>query len=238
MIAKICSAIPYGFEGKIIEVEGDANKGLPAFNIVGMANRTISEAKERVRSAIANSGLNFPRRKLTISLAPAELLKDGSYLDLPIALSVLALAGQITEANVQGRLFVGELSLDGRVRAVRGIINVIEVAKEAGCREVFVPETNLAQAALVEGVKIYGVASLKGLYLALKGQQKLPEATERRVRAVRKSGYPEVRTRAKVACMTGVKQGARIMRLTEVVLGTKGRCCSIISGVRNWRSEH
>ena len=93
MIAKIDSAIPYGFAGKVIEVEGDANKGLPAFNIVGMANKTVSEAKERVRSAIANSDLCFPRKKLTISLAPAELLKDGSYLDLPIALSVLVLSG-------------------------------------------------------------------------------------------------------------------------------------------------
>ena len=178
MIAKIDSAIPYGFEGKIIEVEGDANKGLPAFNIVGMANKTISEAKERVRSAIVNSGLNFPKKKLTISLAPAELLKDGSYLDLPIALSVLVLAGQLTEGNVQGRMFVGELSLDGAVRAVRGIINVIEAAKEADCQEVYVPEANLRQARLVKGLKIYGVATLKGLFLALKGQQKLPEATE------------------------------------------------------------
>lgn len=209
MIAKICSAIPYGFEGKIIEVEGDANKGLPAFNIVGMANRTISEAKERVRSAITNSGLNFPRKKLTISLAPAELLKDGSYLDLPIALSVLALAGQITEANVQRRLFVGELSLDGRVRAVRGIINVIEAAKEAGCQEVFAPEANLAQAALVEGVKIYGVASLKGLYLALKGQQKLPEATERRVKAVRVKNDAEgaIRANERVSRGEGAGEG-------------------------------
>ncbi len=178
MIAKIHSAIPYGFEGKVIEVEGDANKGLPAFNIVGMANKTISEAKERVRSAIVNSELSFPNKKLTISLAPAELQKDGSYLDLPIALSVLVLSGQLRAEDVKGRMFVGELSLDGRVRPVHGIINVIEAAKEVGYDEVYVPEMNLAQAMLIKGIKIYGVATLKGLFLALKRQQELPTSAE------------------------------------------------------------
>ncbi|MBQ6143604.1 MAG: ATP-binding protein, partial [Clostridia bacterium] len=86
MTSKIFSAIPYGFGGKMVEVEGDMNWGLPAFNIVGMANKTINEAKERVRSAIVNSGFSFPDKKVTISLAPADLEKDGSYLDLPIAL--------------------------------------------------------------------------------------------------------------------------------------------------------
>ena len=89
MISKIKSAIPFGFGGKAVEVEGDINRGLPAFNIVGMANKTINESKERVRSAIVNSGFSFPDRKVTINLAPADLEKDGSYLDLPIALSVL-----------------------------------------------------------------------------------------------------------------------------------------------------
>ena len=89
MIAKIHSAIPCGFGSKLVEVEGDMNRGLPSFNIVGMANKTINEAKERVRSALVNSQFTFPSKKVTISLAPAELQKDGAYLDLPIALSVL-----------------------------------------------------------------------------------------------------------------------------------------------------
>ena len=88
MIAKIHSLIPYGFGGKLVEVESDMNRGLPAFNIVGMANKTINEAKERVRSAITNSDFSFPDKKVTINLAPAELLKDGAYLDLPIAVSI------------------------------------------------------------------------------------------------------------------------------------------------------
>lgn len=170
MIAKIYSAIPHDFSGEMVEVEGDMNRGLPAFNIVGMANKTINEAKERVRSALINSGFSFPDKKVTISLAPADLAKDGSHLDLPIALSVLLMSGQIIKSDTDGRMFVGELSLDGEIRPVKGIINIIEAAKTAGIKEVFVPFKNLSQAALIHDVKIYGVGTLKEVFLKLKGQ--------------------------------------------------------------------
>ena len=170
MIAKIHSIVPYGFDGKLVEVEGDMNRGLPAFNIVGMANKTINEAKERVRSAIVNSDFSFPDKKVTINLAPAELPKDGAYLDLPIALSVLLLSGQLIKADIDGRAFVGELSLNGEVKPVRGIINIVESAKQANYKEIFVPLKNLAQASLVPGINIYGIESLQSLYLTLKGQ--------------------------------------------------------------------
>ena len=176
MIAKIYSAIPYGFDGKLVEVEGDMNKGLPAFNIVGMANKTINEAKERVRSAIVNSGFSFPAKKVTINLAPAELPKDGAYLDLPIALSVLVVSGQLIKSDVAKKMFVGELSLDGEVKPVRGIINIIETAKRGGYSQIYVPMKNLAQAALVSGIEIYGVDTFQSLFLALKNQITLPNA--------------------------------------------------------------
>lgn len=178
MIAKIHSAIPYGFEGKLVEVEGDMNRGLPAFNIVGMASKTINESKERVRSAIVNSGFSFPDKKVTISLAPAELLKDGAYLDLPIALSVLVLSTQLLKTDISGKLFVGELSLNGRIRSVKGVINIVEAAREAGINEVYVPIKNLPQASLISGIKIYGVETLKQLFLALKKQETLLTADE------------------------------------------------------------
>ncbi|MBR3324093.1 YifB family Mg chelatase-like AAA ATPase [Candidatus Saccharibacteria bacterium] len=177
MISKIHSAIPYGFLAKPVEVEGDLNRGLPAFNIVGMANKTISEARDRVRSAISNSGFSFPDKKVTINLAPADLLKDGAYLDLPIALSVLVLSKQLLKTDVDGRLFVGELSLDGRVQPVRGIINIVEEAKRSGVSEVFVPIENLSQATLVSDVIVYGVESLAALYLHLKNQTILPSVS-------------------------------------------------------------
>lgn len=174
MIAKIHSAIPHGFDGRLVEVESDMNKGLPAFNIVGMANKTINEAKERVRSAIINSRFSFPNKKVTISLAPAELQKDGAYLDLPIALSILVLSGQLIKSDVEGKLFVGELSLNGELRPVKGIINIVESAKKAGYKKIYIPEKNLPQASLISGIEIYGVNALQNLFLALKNQLDLP----------------------------------------------------------------
>lgn len=170
MISKIHSAIPYGFEGKMVEVEGGMNHGLPAFNIVGMGNKTISEARDRVRSAIVNSGFSFPDKKITINLAPADLAKDGAYLDLAIALSVLVLSKQLLKTDVSDRLFVGELSLDGEVRPIRGVINILEEAKKNGIKTIYIPVKNLAQASLVSGVEIHGVESLTGLYMELKNQ--------------------------------------------------------------------
>lgn len=170
MISKVYSAIPYGFGGRIVEVEGDMNRGLPAFNIVGMASKTINEAKERVRSAVVNSKFDFPGRKVTVNLAPAELAKDGAYLDLPIALAILTLSGNLLEMDTRGKLFVGELSLDGKVRPVSGIINVVEAAREAGFREVYLPVANLPQATLIDGVELYGVDNLPNLYRQLKNQ--------------------------------------------------------------------
>ena len=177
MTSKIHSIVPYGFDGKLVEVEGDMNRGLPAFNIVGMANKTINEAKERVRSAIVNSGFSFPDKKVTINLAPAELQKDGAYLDLPIALSILVLSGQLIKNDVLDRAFVGELSLNGEIKPVRGIINIVETAKKAKYKEIFVPIRNLPQASLISDIAIYGVRTLQELYLALKSQITLPMAT-------------------------------------------------------------
>ncbi len=176
MIAKTYSVVPYGFEGRLVEVEGDMNRGLPAFNIVGMANKTINEAKDRVRSATVNSGFSFPEKKVTINLAPAELKKDGAYLDLSIALTIMVLSRQLLERDVRNRLFVGELSLNGEVKPVRGIINIVETAVKQGYTEIYVPMKNLPQASLVEGATIYGVETLKGLFLALKSQGTLPTA--------------------------------------------------------------
>ena len=175
MISKIHSVVPCGFDGKLVDVEGDINRGLPALNIVGMANKTINEAKERVKSAIINSGFSFPDKKITINLAPADILKDGSYLDLPIALTILVLSRQLLLADTKNKLFVGELSLDGTLRPVKGVINIVETAKLAGIREVYVPIKNLSQAALVRDVTVYGVTTLKELFVSLvTNQQNFP----------------------------------------------------------------
>ncbi len=177
MIAKVYSAIPYGFSGQLVEVEGGSNKGLPTFNIVGMANKTVSEARERVRTAIMNSGLTFPTTKVIVNLAPAELAKDGAQLDLPIALAVLAVSKQLLQTDLNLRLFVGELSLDGLVKPVRGIINIVETAKNAGFKEVYLPAENLPQASLITGITLFPIHSLADVFYHLKGIRLLAPAS-------------------------------------------------------------
>ena len=176
MIAKTYSIIPLGFSGSVIEIEGEKSHGLPIFNIVGMANKTVSEARERVKSAIKSAGFSFPDEKITINLAPADQEKEGSYLDLPIALNILILSGQLYQENLKDAelgdvIFVGELSLTGELRPVSGIINIVEAAKEAGFKRCFIPVKNFAQAALIKNIDLVGVNSLSELFLHLKNQQ-------------------------------------------------------------------
>ena len=160
-------------DSSLIEVEGDKTQGLPAFNIVGMARKTVSESRERVKSAIRTSGFSFPDEKLTINLAPADLEKEGTSLDLPIAINILILSGQLRQNDVDSCAFSGELSLDGSLRPVRGVINTTEAAKNAGLSTIFIPIQNLEQAKLVSGIKAIGVSNLFQLFLHLKGQQSI-----------------------------------------------------------------
>lgn len=170
MIAKVYSAIPHGYDGSIVTVEADSAKSLPSFNIVGMTTKTIFEARERVRSAITNSGFTFPAKKVTINLAPAELPKDGTHLDLPIALAILVISKQLALENLTNRAFIAELSLDGCLKPVRGIVNAVEAAKNHGFKEVFVAKDNLTHASLVPGIKITSANNLLEIFLYLKGQ--------------------------------------------------------------------
>ena len=178
MITKVYSAIPHGYTGKLIEVETSINKGLPAFNIVGMGDKTIFESKDRVRNAIQNSDLSFPIHKTTVNLAPANLIKTGSSLDLPITISILVASRQLTPSDISQKIFVGELSLSGEIRPVYGIINIIETAKAAGFTEVFIPAENLYSASIIHGITLYPVSNLKQLFLHLKHQKLIPPATE------------------------------------------------------------
>jgi magnesium chelatase family protein len=167
-VAKVISVAPIGFEGHFVEVESDATKGLPSLQIVGMGNKAIDEAKERVKSAIVNSLLEYPAKHITINLAPAELPKDGTHYDLPIALAILTSSGQLRQNEVHSAVFAGELALNGDLRPVRGAITMTEIAKKAGYDTIYLPEENTPQASLVGGIAIIGVTSLKALYLHLK----------------------------------------------------------------------
>ena len=170
MIAKVYTIIPYGYDGRIIEVECSITQGLPQFDIIGMANKTISEARQRVRNAIRSAGLKWPDARITINLAPAELAKDGTFFDLPIAVSILIASNQLLEDDVKGRIFSGELSLDGKVRPIRGIINILETGRTHGYKEFFLPKKNLSQASLIKDIDVIDISDLNELLLILKNQ--------------------------------------------------------------------
>lgn len=176
-VAQVLSVAPIGFDGFMVEVESDATKGLPSLQIVGLGNKAIDEAKERVKSAITNSLLEYPTRRITINLAPAELPKNGTHYDLPIALAILVSSGQLRQEELQGSAFAGELALDGHLRPIRGAITIAEAAKNAGLKHVFLPAANAPQASLVTGIDIIGISTLKELFLHLKREVTLrPQA--------------------------------------------------------------
>ena len=187
MITKVYSAIPYGYNGKIIEVEASLVKGLPVFNLVGMADKTIFESRDRVRNAIQNSDLTFPLQKVTVNLAPANLTKTGSTLDLPIAIAILAGSKQLTPLNITHKFFVGELSLSGDLRPVFGIINIVEAARDAGFTEIYLPRENLNSAAIVDNIKLFPVQNLRQLFLHLKGQTLITPVTSQNYQPARSS---------------------------------------------------
>lgn len=178
MVSKVLSATPYGFNGQTIEVESDISQGLPSLQIVGLGNKAIDEARDRVRSAIKNSSLDFPKGKITINLAPAELPKDGAQFDLPIALAILCSGKQLSQKSLDDKIFAGELALDGSLRPIRSAIAIAETAGSLGISSVFVPSENADQAMLVKGVTVFPVKNLKELFLHLKGEGSIPHAVK------------------------------------------------------------
>jgi magnesium chelatase family protein len=170
MVARVMTVAPIGFDGSLIEVESDATNGLPSLQIVGLGNKAIDEAKERVRSAINNSLLEFPKKKITINLAPAELPKDGAHYDVPIALAILCVSGQLRQKELDHAIYAGELALDGSLRPIKGAINIAETAKQHGYHRIYLPADNAAQASLIDGIEIIPITSIKQLYLHLKSE--------------------------------------------------------------------
>ncbi len=163
MLAKIHAAAVVGLEGEIVEVEVDTARGLPSFTIVGLPDTAVQESRERVQAAIKNAGLVFPRHRVTVNLAPADLRKEGPAYDLPIALGVLAAADQIPLDRLDQTLAVGELSLDGSLRHIRGILPIAALALQEGYKTLLVPQMDAAEAALVAGIDVLPVPSLTAL---------------------------------------------------------------------------
>ncbi len=174
MLAKVQSCAVIGLEGALVEVEVDLSNGLAAFTIVGLPDAAVNEAKERVRSAIKNSGGLFPYKRITANLAPADIRKEGPAYDLPIAIGVLLASGQINpDKQIDECLFLGELSLDGSVRHTNGILPMVALACEKKVSTVFVPAADAMEAALLRGVTIYPVETLGQLIAHLNDEHRI-----------------------------------------------------------------
>lgn len=170
MFAKCCGATTLGVDGQIIDVEVDVANGLPGVEMIGLPDTMVREAKERVRTAVKNSGIKIMPQKVTINLAPAGIRKDSPGLDLPIAIAMMAAYGIISPKSIERNLFSGELSLEGQVRGVAGILPMAIKAKEMGFKGFFVAGENVNEAMLVDGLAVYRVETLQGLIDYLNGK--------------------------------------------------------------------
>ena len=170
MLAKIYSAAVYGVDAYEVEVEVNGAGGDPKILIVGLPDTAVKESRDRVTTAISNSGYYWPRGRTTINLAPADIKKEGPSFDLPIALGMIAVTEEIDSTPFENFSFVGELALDGSVRAVKGVLPVALEARRRGKRALFVPTANASEAAMVDKIEVYGVENLRQTFQFLRGE--------------------------------------------------------------------
>lgn len=174
MLSRVLSSAVLGIDAYVVEVEVDVTaRGLPFFSTVGLPDLAVKESKDRVRAALKNNGFDFPLKQIVINLAPANIKKEGSAFDLPIAVGIIAAEGLLEQDALDGVLLVGELSLDGRIKPVRGILPMAVKAREAGLKCMIIPKDNAREAAVVEGITVYGVETLVDVVRYLTGEMEL-----------------------------------------------------------------
>ena len=169
MISKVFSGATYGIDAYLVEVETHCEKQIPAFTIVGLPDNTVKESRERVMAAIKNSGYQFPRLRVTINLAPADIKKEGSAFDLPIAIGILAANAEVKSENLADTVILGELALDGQIRPVKGGLPVAVETRNKKMKRLILPKDSVKEASIVEGVEVYGVATLSEAVELLNG---------------------------------------------------------------------
>ena len=161
MFSHILSGTTYGIKARIVEVECHVQPAIPSFNIVGLPDNTVKESKDRVFAAVKTTGFRYPRARITVNLAPADIKKEGSHFDLPIAIGLLAATDQIVPEVLNNFVIVGELALDGVLRPIHGTLPIAIEVKNAGVRGMIVPKENAREAAMVEGIEVYPMETLK-----------------------------------------------------------------------------
>ena len=169
MLGTVYSSSVIGIDAYIVEVEVDISRGLPSFSTVGLAEGAVRESKDRVKAALKNSGYHFPADRITVNLAPADIKKEGSGFDLPIAIGILTATGLIPPSALTDHLIVGELSLDGSIRPIKGALSMAIMTKEVGQKGIYLPSENAMEAGVVGGINVYPVTTLSELVQSLNG---------------------------------------------------------------------
>jgi len=177
MISRVRSSAVLGIDAYIVDVETDVSRGIPSFSIVGLAKGAVKESRERVETVVKNMGYSFPPRRITINLAPADVQKEGAAFDLPIAVGILSSTGQINPRMLEETGVLGELSLLGTLRPVKGVLPITVAIKENGLRRIIVPEENAQEAAIVEGIQVIPVRNLSETVRYLNGEIKIEPCT-------------------------------------------------------------
>ncbi len=172
MFSMVKSVGIFGLNSYMLDIEADVSGGLPSFDVVGLPDTAVKESRDRVRAAIKNCGYKFPTGRITVNLAPADKKKEGAVYDLPILISILIASKQL-DANVCDCAFLGEVSLDGQVRSINGVLAMVITAKQNGIKDIFIPYENAAEGAAVEGINVYGIKTIKQLIDHLTGFTKL-----------------------------------------------------------------
>ena len=170
MLSNVKSMSLHGLEGYVVNVQVDVSAGIPYWEIVGLPDISVRESKERVRSAIKNSGYELQSRRIVVNLAPANTKKEGSFFDLPIAIGVLICMGEIQNVDLENTVFIGELSLDGKINSVNGVLPMCIEAKKLGIKKVIVPNENAKEAAIINGIEVVGVERLQDVVFYLNKQ--------------------------------------------------------------------
>lgn len=191
MFSQVIGETTLGIEGEKIIVEVDVSNGLPGFDIVGLPATAVRESKERVKAAIRNSYLPYPMTKITVNLAPADLKKEGSGLDLPIAIGILVSSRILEPEAVEGKIFVGELSMDGSIRKVSGVLPMVMDAKKSDYKEIYIPFANQNEGKLINDIVVYTPQTLIELVKHLQGKEKLEPLTKENVLESSKRDYIE-----------------------------------------------
>src|SRR5438876_5753677 len=176
MLARVRSAAVLGIDAYLVDVETDIANGLPTFATVGLPQGAVKEGRERVYAALANTGYTFPLKRITVNLAPADIRKDGSAFDLPIALGILAATEQVSKERLSSVAVLGELGLEGAIRPVRGALPVALAARTAGIEALILPQENLAEAGVVAGLRVLGATTLAEIADFLDGRSELAVA--------------------------------------------------------------